>query len=220
MVLDVDANTYAALQAARTKGIVPRDLVWFKAKNRDTGELETVGIWSGAVAETLPVRRPDDGTTSNRVYQPGAGLMEIPAIPMTMSFEERRLRLTFSNLSPAIINAVRVYKAKGQPIEIHRLLLDPETMRAVAPAHCRFDGLVRGVKMKRAKVGNDGKVIVEVVGHSATLKSNPAKLSEELFARRGNPGAGKYLNSTPKVVWMGESKVHEHRARRRRRWIR
>lgn len=220
MVLTVSPATLAALQAARTKGLVIREFVWFKGKNRDTGVTETVGICSEGVAVTIDVIRPNDGAVESRVYQPGAGLMKIPPIPSSMKFEERRLRLTFSRLSPAIISAVKVYEAKGKPVQIHRAYYDPETMRAVDAAHCRFDGFVRTVRIKKARAGDDGMVIVEIVGHSASLKSNPARLSAGFFKRRDGDRGGDHIMATPKIVWGQKSIVHEKKGRGRpRKWL-
>lgn len=215
MVLSVSSLTLTALQNARTKGLWVRDYVWFTGKNRDTDALEHVGICSEGVAVTVNVKRPSDGGTEARDYQPGSGLMKIPPIAASMSFEERRLRLTFSRLSPAIINAVRVYNVKGQPIEIHRGFYDPDTMRLVDSAHCRFDGYVRTVRIKKARVGNDGAVTIEIVGHGASLKSNPAKLSAGFFRRRGGDSGGAHLMATPKIVWGQKVVVHEKKGRRR-----
>ncbi|MCZ4501030.1 MAG: hypothetical protein JWQ74_3585 [Marmoricola sp.] len=211
MVLSVSSNTYFALQNARKTGIVPRDFVWIRALNTSTDAIETIGLWNGEVPVSVAVIKPSDGTTVTRTYQPMAGLMAVPAIPATMKLEVRSARLTFSSLSPAVINAVLVYNPKNQPIEIHRGLFDPATMNLVDPAWCRFDGLVNRAPVKRAKIGNDGQVQIECQSHSRNLTfGNPAKLSDEFFKRRGGDGSGRYLDIVPKIVWGQEVIVHEN----------
>lgn len=211
MVILVSSNTYAALQKARTRGIVTRDFVWLRARHRETGALETTGICSEAVAVTVDVIRPDTGAVVSRTYQPGAGLMSIPPIPATLKLEERRLRLTFSRLSPAIINAVRAYDVKGQPVQIHRALYDPDSMRQVDPAHCRFDGFVLSARIRRPKVGNEGVIVVEITDHSASLKANPIKISREFFRERDGDRGGDYVDAYMRTVWGQEVKVRERR---------
>lgn len=214
MVILVPSNTYAALRAARTRGLIVRDFVWFKARNRSTDALETVGISSEAVALTIDVTKPDTGTVTNRVYQPGAGLMSIPPIPSTLKLEERRLRLTFSRLSPAIINAVKVFDVKGEPVEIHRTFFDPDSRLQVDPAHCRFDGFVRSVRIKKAKAGDDGAIYVDIVDHSASLRVNPVKISKAHFKARSGDRGGDHIDAEPRIVWGQKQKVHERKRRR------
>ena len=77
MVLSVPTNTYNYLQAATRDGLVPRYLVYMNAKNRnEEGVIEHIGIWNDGYAKTLPVIRPDNGEVANRVYQPGADLLQ------------------------------------------------------------------------------------------------------------------------------------------------
>lgn len=214
MVIIVPTNTYAALYAAPTKGLIVRDFVWFKARNRSNGDLETIGISSEAVALTIDVTRPDTGEIANRDYQPGAGMMSIPGIPSSLKFEEKRLRLTFSRLSPAIINAVKVYDVKGEPVEIHRAFFDPDTRRQVDPAHCRFDGFVRAVSIKKARAGEEGSIYVDIVDHGASLRANPIKISPAHFRARSGDRGGDYVDADPHIVWGQKQKVKERKRRR------
>jgi hypothetical protein len=210
MVLSVPANTYAALQNARTNGIVPRDFVWIEALNTATDEIEHIGLWNGDVPVTVPVIKPSDGTTVNRVYQGIGARLQVPSIPSSMKLEVRTIRIVVSGLSPEIINAVLVYQPKQRPIEVHRGLFDPATMNIVDPAWCRFDALINRCPVTRPKAGNDGRVQIEAQSHARNLTmGNPAKLSDEFFQRRGGDGSGRYLDVVPKVVWGQEIVVHE-----------
>ena len=221
MVMSVPVNTYNALQNAHLNGVVPRDFVWISALNTTTDLIENIGLWSGSVPVTVNVIQPSDGATVSRVYQGLAGLMAVPSIPMTMKLEVRSIKLTFSNLSLEILNAVLVFNPKNQPIEIHRGLLDPATMNLVDPAECRFDGLINKAPFKRARSGNDGQVILECQSHARTLaKGNPAKLSDEFHKRRSGDRFGRYYDVVPKIVWGQEDVVHEKKQRPRERWIR
>lgn len=211
MVLSVSLNTYTALQNARSDGIIiPRDFVWITAKDRSTGDLNHIGLWNGPVAITVPVLRPDTGDVVDRVYQPLAGRMSIPAIPMEMSLKIRSLTLKFSRLNAAVINAVRVYDPRQQAIEIHRGLLDKDSRKLVDPAHCRWDGLINRAPITRAKVGDDGMVELETVSHSRWLTmASGDKMDAHFFEGRGDQ-AGKYISTIWRVAipWGQSSIVH------------
>lgn len=217
MVLTVPVNTYNALGQAEERGIAPRDFVWIKARNADN-EIEDIGIWSGNVPVTAKVIRPRDGAEVTRVYQGIGGLMQVPAVPMTMKLEVRTIQITFSNLSPEIINAVVAYNPKNQPIEIHRGLLDPATMNLVDPALCRFDGRINGAPFKRAKTGNDGFVTLRCQSHAVSLaKGSPAKLSDEWMKRRG--GRMPYFDVVPKITWGQKDMINERNRPRGGKWL-
>lgn len=220
MVLTVGTNTYAALLQAPTRGIVPRDFVWITAINSEGGT-ERIGVWNGDVPVDVDVIRPDTGATVTRTYQGLAGLMTVPAIPMTMKLEVRSIRLSFSNLTPELINAALVYNPKNQPIEVHRGLFDPATGNLVDPAMCRFDGLINRAPIKRAKAGNDGQIMLECQSHARTLSfGNPAKLSDEFYKRRDGDRFCRYVDVVPKIVWGQKDVVHEHRRHPKQRFFR
>lgn len=218
MVLTVPINTYNALANAPVNGIVPRDFVWIRALNTDTGVVEEIGIWNGNVPVSVPVIRPSDGAEIVRIYQGIAGLMQVPSLPMQMKLEVRSVKLEFSNLTPALINAVKVYDPKGRAVQIHRGLLDPSTMNLVDPAICRFDGFTNRAPIRRGKDGGEGKIILECQSHARLLAAgSPDKLSDEFFRRRG--GRQPYLDVVPNVTWGQEDKVKERGRRRRTKWI-
>lgn len=218
MVLTVPANTLNALANASANGLVVRDFVFIKALNTETDVVEEIGLWSGDVPVTAPVIRPSDGEEEVRVFQGVAGLMQVPAIPMTMKMEVRSIKLTFSNLSPYVINAVMVYNPKSRPIQIHRGVFDPQTMNLVDPAHCRFDGFINRVQIKRAKAGNDGIVSIECQSHARQLAMGKAdKFSDEFFKRRG--ARQKHLDVVPNIVWGQKDLVKESNGFNNGRWI-
>lgn len=218
MVLSVPANTQAALLAAPTNGIVPRDFVWMRAVNTSTDEMENTGFWSGNVPVTAPVVRPSDGAEVDRDWIGMHGLMQVPSVPMTMKMEVRSVKIVFSNLSADVINATLVYRAKNQTVQIFRGLFDPATMALVDPAVCRFDGFINRIMFKRAKSGADGQVIVECQSHARTLTvASNAKLSDEFLKRRG--ARQPYLDVPYKLVWGQKDVIHANRRKRNSKWI-
>lgn len=218
MVLSVSSNTLAALANAPVNGIVPRDFVWIQALNKDTDAVEEIGFWSGNVPVSASVILPSNGEEEARNFVGMDGLMQVPTIPMTMKLEVRSVKLVFSNLSGDVINAVLVYNAKGRPVQIHRGLLDPQTMNLVDPATCRFDGYVNRIKIRRAKAGNDGLVEIECQSHARTLTvASSEKFSDEFFKRRG--ARQPYLDIVPKIVWGQKDVIKERKRPKKAKWI-
>lgn len=220
MVQTIPPEIYSALLNVAQKPLVIRNALWFKGRNKETGALETIGIWTGSVAAGLSVKRPDTGEIVTRTFQPNVGAMKIPAIPRSLKFEDRRIRVTFSRLDPAVLNAVLVYDIKGEPVEIYRMYFDRDTGAQIGPGLCRFDGFARTARIKRAKVGGTGEVMIELVGHTASLRPSWEKLSDEFFRRRrAGDHSGQYLNKTPKLAWGQELIVHEKKKQPRQRFF-
>lgn len=218
MVLTVPLNTYNALLDAPARGIVPRYFAWIKALNTQTDEIEEIGLWNGPVPVSVAVIQPGDGATVTRPYQGVAGLMQAPSIPMTMKLEVRTVKLVFSNLTPEIINVVKVYKAKNHPIEIHRGLLDPSTMNLVDPALCIFDGATNRAPIKRGKPDNPGSVTIECQSHARTLAMGSSeKFSAEFLKRRG--ADYPWIDAPASVTWGQEDFVKEARRPKKSKWI-
>ena len=51
--------------------VVAETLIWFEAKNRETGVAETIGLWTGARHQSFNI----DGRT--RQYLGGGGALEV-----------------------------------------------------------------------------------------------------------------------------------------------
>jgi hypothetical protein len=209
MVLTVPTNTYNYLQAATRYGLVPRYAVWINAKNRETDEMEHIGIWNDGYAKTLPVKRPDTGDVVERVYQPGAGLMTIPDIPQKMSLEIATLTITFARLTPAIINAVKVYNPRRQSIQIHLALFEPGSGKIIDPAICIWDGIVNRTPVKRDGVGGKGVIELETANHPVNLEqTNATKMSADFFEARGDE-AGRHIATLWKIrIPWGQDAIH------------
>lgn len=207
MVQSVPVNTYNALQNAH-QGLIPVYLFWIKAKNRQTGEVEEIGISTSGFTRTIQVIRPSDGAAVWRTYHAGVGLIEIPSIPSTMALQDTEIRVRFGNLAPEIVNAVKVFNPRGQGFQVHRLLLDRETRKPVDPALCLWDGIIKGTPIERDKVGGKGFVEIVSSGHTATLtRTNAIKMSDAFFEGRGDQ-AGRYVATIWRVrIPWGQSSI-------------
>ena len=204
----IGVNTSVALQNAPRSGLVIRDMVYISAKDRGTGAPAYIGLWNGRVPTTISVVKPSDGSTVERLYQP-LGQLAIPPIPASLETEVRTIRLKFSKLSEAMLNAIRLYDAKMAPIEIHRGIFDTETRRMVDPAICRFFGYINNAPITTPKTGGEGAIELECVSRSRILTRTSGKLfSDEVLKERGNDRFGQYLDvAADWRIWWGQEET-------------
>ena len=88
-------------------------------------------------------------------------------------------------------------------------MLDPISRQFVAPAHCRWDGLVNRAPITKAKAGDDGKVDVETVCHAQWLTmASGDKMDSHFFEDRGDH-SGKFVSTIWRipVPWGKDSIV-------------
>lgn len=221
-------NTLVALENAPRKGIGLRNFVWLTAKNRDTGAAESIGVWNGMAPVTVDVVNPKNGTTISRDYVAGGALLSVPSIPATLVTEVRSVRIRVSNLSPAIINAIRLYDLQMAPVQIHRGIFDPETGMLVDPAECRFEGFVNSAPITNGKSGGEGFIEIECVSSSRVLtKTSATRFSYETIKARPKPTSGavdhfgKYLAVAGawRIWWGTDERQLGHKEPRKERWI-
>jgi hypothetical protein len=221
---DIGINTSVVLQNAPRNGIIMRDMVTITAKHRDDPDVtERLCIWNGKVPTSISVIDPKDGSTSNREFQP-LGQLAIPLIPSTMELEVRTIRLTFSRLSLALLNAIRLYDAKMAPIEIHRGIFDPVTGRLTDPALCRFFGFINSAPITISPSGKTGGIELECVSYSRIMTRTSGKLfSDETLKERGGDRFGQYLDVAGDWrVWWGQDEkiVGERKGRPKEKFFR
>jgi hypothetical protein len=223
MVLSVPINTYTALQNARAGvTLVPRFLVYIKAKNRATGAAEAVGLSTDVLPMTFDVTRPDTGDVVSRVYQGMGDRLHIPDIPASKGLDVTTLSLRVSRLNAAVINAARAYDSRRRPLEIHMVLLDPVSRKQLDPAVPLWDGIIDKMPITRAKVGEDGEVEIRVAPHSRWLTiGSGKKWNAEFFEDRGDK-AGEYISTLWKigVPWGQDTVSHTPKQKPRERWLR
>lgn len=220
---DVPLNTQLMLEEATENGLMIRDFVYAWPKNRSTGDVETIGMWTGEVPATVSVTNPKDGSSENRDYTGAGQFLTIPTIPATLNTEVRKIRFRLSSLSAEAANLFRAYNARYAPIEIHRGHFDPSTGRLVDPAWCRFRGFITAAPIKTAKPGGETYVDVECSSQSRILTRVSGKLfSLETLKERMDDLFGTYLDVVPawRIWWGQEETVISHlKDKPRERWL-
>lgn len=166
--------------ALNQRQLIARDFLWIVARNRTTGDPETVGFWSDIENASVYVLDPDTLLPVLRSYYAAGGLIEIDAIPSVSVIQVQDVQIKLSQLDELVEQAVRLYDVKQARVEIHRGLFDPDTRNLVAPALVRFVGFVNTVRINTPSENSDGGVFLTCVSHTQELtRANPATRSHE-----------------------------------------
>lgn len=118
-----DSATQAQLQERR--GVHCEALVWFTARNRETGNAESVGFWTGDDIRVLIV----EGQA--RTYYPM--VMHVPPIVTEVGLTVRYHRVILPPLTDEVRQALRVYDIRYAQAEIHAQPFDIDTGVARTP---------------------------------------------------------------------------------------
>ena len=176
MPRNISAENAAALAARR---LVPRDFLWLVARDRATGNPQTVGFWSDVGDVSAQVINPDTGAVNTRTWYGSGTLIAIDAIPMVSNITVQPVTIVMNQIDELVNQAVRLYDCKQARAEIFRGLLDPDTRKLVAPAFCRFVGFVDEVEIRTPPESDAGSVTLTCNSHTQELmRFNPDTRSD------------------------------------------
>lgn len=205
---DVDSAMLNALVSAPVKGLIPRRLVWFTAKDRASGAPASVGLWTGEDLN-ISVYSGLDGSLVSRPYIAAGNVLSISDIPRVSDFTVQTVTVTLSQLASAAQQLVRQYDVRLAQVEIHEVLLDQATGDQVSPAAIVFLGMVDGAPINTPQRGQDGSIAIKVVSDVMWMlqRANPRKSSYEGQKVRNNDQWGKDSSvvSTWHVPWGQKS---------------
>jgi hypothetical protein len=173
-----DLPTEIQTEINRRDGVIVRALVWFAAKNRDTGETEYLGMWNGDDHQSFVV----DGET--RLYYGAGNLISVGDLVTQASLNIRMLSFGFSHITPELNQVLRLYDPKRAPIEVHLAFFSPETNNLVAPPVRMHKGWVNKFKISTPPKNDTGSATMDAVGHTRLL-------TKKLAARRSNENQRK-----------------------------
>lgn len=192
------------MQAGLRSGrIVPRWLVWLSARNTATGQVETVGFWTGDDDADFEI----DG--EERRYHGAGSLISIGDMTYTAGGEVQMQRLTLAILAPEVEQAIRQYDPRLQPAEIHLALFDPDTGALIGTARA-FRGWIEEAPIRRAAKGDQATSTCTVTLASSAragtktlgLKKSAQSQRRRLSTDRGRDYAD--IAGQVNVQWGGE----------------
>lgn len=140
-----DSNMQAALNSGN---VIPRWFVYLQARNRTTGNPESIAVWTGL----------GDLTVNGRTYQGAGGVIGLDGISYNAGLEigSQTINVTFND--PNITTLIRVYDPSFSNAEIHLGLFDPNTEELIGTTRA-FAGTIDNVQITDAL-----DVRIELVG--------------------------------------------------------
>jgi hypothetical protein len=154
-----------AAQALRSErvGLSERIMVWIAARNRLSGDLEGLGLWTGEDTETITVTDLWTGASATRDFQGAGGLLGVTGLVHQAGLTVRPVRLSLSALDPTVTAAVRLYDARGVRLQIWRRTLSPHTGLQVGVPEPAFKGFVNRAPIPRPVAGGIAALELEAV---------------------------------------------------------
>ncbi len=180
----------AVLSNARADGLVVRRAVWFVAKTRDTGLPAELGVWDGDEDIPLTVLSGVNGQPVTRPYYGGGNLLKISEFSRTSDLNVQQLTIDVSQIAPVAQKLIREYNVRRARVEIHDIILHPETGMPVAADLASFTGIVDTAPVETPAVGGEGKAELKCVSEMMALltQTNPEKSSYESQLLRAEEG--------------------------------
>ncbi|CAD7055481.1 hypothetical protein RHAB21_00726 [Pseudorhizobium halotolerans] len=177
----------AVQSAATDAGLITRLAVWVVAKNRATGLPEPIGVWDGDEDIALSVIDGETNQVVTRPYYGGGNLLTVSEIPRTSDFTVQTVSIDLSQLATVAQLVTRTHDVHRAHVEIHEILLHPETGQPVAADLPLFLGIVDGMPIKTPRIGGEGRATLKCVSEvmSMLTRTNPEKASYEAQKLRG-----------------------------------
>lgn len=138
-------------------------LIWISARDRTTGAVQTIGFWTGADHQQFVIGG------QNRTYYGVGSVLAVDPIRRSTGLQVRTQRVSFSQVSEPVAQAVRGYDTRHAPVEIHRALFDPETSGLVDEPHELFGGFVDKLTISTPAKGESGSISMEIASRSRAL---------------------------------------------------
>ncbi|MDO5621910.1 MAG: hypothetical protein Q4G24_10615 [Paracoccus sp. (in: a-proteobacteria)] len=192
--------TASALTAHRNqrRGVHTEHLVWIEARNRQTDQIETAGLWTGSGTRQFTT----DGVV--RMYH-GTSILSLPTVFSEAGVQVRRAELALMGVSDAVVQAVRVYDTQNAPILIHRAEFDAD-QNLIAPPERVFRGRIETAPITTAAFGDGLDVSLGLVSDAWRLTViPPLTKSAPMQQLRGGDQGRRYSNVHDASVTWGES---------------
>lgn len=191
----------AQLQARR--GLNTHILIWLSARNRSTGAVESIGLWTGADHAEIVI----GGQT--RTYYGAGNVIAMDPLTARAGLEVRHHSVRVSALSPEVVQALRVYDPRLAPVEIHEWYCDPISENALADPIRVFRGTVMEAPISQPAEGGEAVATITMASAAwALTRGLTVKRSNgALLARAPSDGFRKYvdLGRAVETVW-GENR--------------
>jgi len=172
----------ASLADAREGGIAPAMFVHFAARDRETGAVVPLSVWSGDEDITLTLQAAD-GSHVSRTYVGGCGL-QIEGMVYGADLNDRPVSVSVSQIAPFAQLLARGYDLRLAHCEIHATTWTRGALTS-AP-QMEWVGIVDEGPISTPSAGSEGGISITVRSElmAQLLAINPARSSDEHQRRR------------------------------------
>lgn len=179
---------------ANPESINAHILVYVSAKDRTTGVVTPVGIWTGDDDLVFTING------ASRTYYGRGGLIEVPAINYTSELNVNTIDVEFAPLSSEVAQMIRGYDSRQAPVEIHRAVFDPTSNVLLEEPHRIYRGRVDKIQISTPKQNGTARLTMTVASNSRSLTRNiPSRRSDETQKLRSNDRFMRYTTVTQVV---------------------
>ena len=193
-------GTLAHLQAR--DGLAAYALVWAQARNRISGAVETLGLWTGAQDRSFTIGG------DARAYVGAGGLAGVPPITMQAGLAVRMQQLRLAPVTPEVVQLIRGYDARHAPVEVHVAFFDPRTRVLVEEPTRVFKGYIDEISITEGASGGESSCEATLASSARALtRSPPLRRSDEVQKRKGGDRFRRHADVSGAVdVWWGQQR--------------
>lgn len=194
------APAVAARRAARVSTHT-EILIWVSAKNRTTGAIETMGLWTGPDHEEFSIRG------EARTYYGAGNLLQVPPIQAVIGLEVRTIQVGLAAISPETEMLIRGYDPRFAPCEIHRAEYDDDGNLLADPERV-YKGWINGAPIVTPAQGGTSSVSLDVVSNSRMLtRFGSVTKSDQVQRQRQGDRFRRYASlAQDATIYWGEKK--------------
>jgi hypothetical protein len=180
--------------------LAARLLVWIEGRDRDTGAVQPIGVWTGAGDLEVTV------SGAQRTYRGGGAVIEIAPIQSLSDLSVQMQRVVLSALAPAVELAIRGTDPRLVPIEIHALHRDPVD-RGFLGLDRLFRGRIDKTVIEFAGENEEATVTITAASHARRLtRGLSLKRSDESQRLRQGDRWARYAAVGLVRSWWGQER--------------
>jgi hypothetical protein len=204
-MISVPAAVLTALQERR--GVFARTLYWFTGRDRTTDDPASIGLWTGDDAQVFDI------ADQARTYY-GPAILQGDPLRLSLGLSVPSIRLSLADVRDEVVQAVRVYDARGASVQIHGVLFDLATGAQIATPWQVFRGRLDKLSFSTGAIGDDGVATsaaeLEIVPETDRLTRALPAYRSDVDQRALFPGDGFFRHAATAAraeVIVGENKV-------------
>lgn len=176
---------------AERRGTLAKILIWFEARNRDTGAREAIGFWTGDDHQEFLI------SDQIRTYYGSGSVLDVPAIILNTGFDVRQLRVRMAPFSDEVRQLLHNFEASNAKVEIHSVVFHSDSKRQIGNPRRVFKGQMTEAPLKISRGGESSNELVLINSLQGLTRGLPLRKSNtELQRVHENERGREYADTT------------------------